>query len=303
MAIIKSHVCNMCGGLLDIDLDRQMYICPFCGVTFDYEYFREDNVLEIANKALNRCEFGSAKDAFDFILQKDPHDFQALRGLILCRCKWKNLLPMQTYNQVHLREDDPYLVSAIENCHPEKKEYFEKIRDAVALLKEFRHKRTELQKLEDSKSASEQQLDRLRLAKSINHHRFTMTVSDFFDDLCSEYPKAAELVVIIALIILFGIGYATWALGWMVLAIIVTLAAITIVVYNVNKSIKNKALDAAMVPLTEMIEKLNDEIKENRTESSKMLFRYETMAKEIVKNEARTVGGNKSEESDEDEEE
>ena len=52
MAIIKSHVCNMCGGLLDIDLDRQMYICPFCGVTFDYEYFREDNVLEIANKAL-----------------------------------------------------------------------------------------------------------------------------------------------------------------------------------------------------------------------------------------------------------
>ena len=58
-----------------------------------------------------------------------------------------------------------------------------------------------------------------------------------------------------------------------------------------------------MVPLTAKIEKLNDEIKENRTESSKMLFRYESMAKEIVKNEARTVGGNKSEESDEDEEE
>ena len=120
----------MCGGLLDIDLDRQMYICPFCGVTFDYEYFREDNVLEIANKSLNRSEFGAAKDAFDFILQKDPHDFQALRGLILCRCKWKNLLPMMTYNQVHLREDDPCLVSAIENCHPEKKEYFEKIDEA-----------------------------------------------------------------------------------------------------------------------------------------------------------------------------
>ena len=248
MAIIKSHVCNMCGGLLDIDLDRQMYICPFCGVSFDYEYFREDNVLEIANKSLNRSEFGAAKDAFDFILQKDPHDFQALRGLILCRCKWKNLLPMQTYNQVHLREDDPCLVSAIENCRPEKKEYFEKIRDAVVLLKEFRHKRTELQKLEDAKSVSEQQLERLRLAKLINHSRFTTAMSDFFDDLFSDYPKAAELVVFIALLILFGIGYATWALGWMVLAIAVTLVVITIVIYNVNKSIKNKALDAAMVP-------------------------------------------------------
>ena len=128
-------------------------------------------------------------------------------------------------------------------------------------------------------------------------------MSDFFDDLFSDYPKAAELVVFIALLILFGIGYATWALGWMVLAIAVTLVVITIVIYNVNKSIKNKALDAAMVPLTAKIEKLNDEIKENRTESSKMLFRYETITKEIVKNEARTIGGNKSEESDEDEEE
>ena len=70
-----------------------------------------------------------------------------------------------------------------------------------------------------------------------------------------------------------------------------------------TKSIKNKALDAAMVPLTEKIEKLNDEIKENRTESSKMLFRYESMVKEIVKNEARTVGGTQAEESNEDNEE
>ena len=77
----------MCGGLLDIDIDRQVYICPFCGVTFDYEYFRKDNVLDIATKSLNRREFGAAKDAFEYMLQKDPHNFEALRGLILCKCK------------------------------------------------------------------------------------------------------------------------------------------------------------------------------------------------------------------------
>ena len=77
MTIIKSHDCKMCGGPLDIDLDRQVYICPFCGVTYDYEYFRADNVREMARKALAAGEFGAAKDAFEFIISKDPHDFEA----------------------------------------------------------------------------------------------------------------------------------------------------------------------------------------------------------------------------------
>ena len=303
MAIIKSHVCNMCGGLLDIDIDRQMYICPFCGVTFDYEYFREDNVLEIANKSLNRAEFGAAKDAFDFILQKDPHNFQALRGLVLCRCKWKNLRPMTTYSKVHLRDDDPELISAIENSLPQNKEYFEKIRDAVALLKEFRRKRSELQKLEDERVSSEHQLDKLRLSQEINYRRFTMTVSDLSANLFSDDPKASEVVLFIALLILFGIGYATWALGWMVLAIVATLIVFTIVVYNIKKSVNDKALQAAIIPLTKKIEQLSDAIKENKAESTKLLFRYESMAKDIIKNEPRSIGGSDSDNNKEDDEE
>ena len=71
MTIVKSNLCKQCGGLLDIDIERQVYICPFCGVTFDYEYFREDNVKEIARKSVVRREFGAAKDAFDFMLKKN----------------------------------------------------------------------------------------------------------------------------------------------------------------------------------------------------------------------------------------
>ena len=107
MAIIKSNICKQCGGLLDIDIDRQVYICPFCGVTFDYEYFRTDNVLEIAKKAVNRNEFGAAKDAYDYMLKKDPHNFEALRGLILCKCKWTTLVPMLQNSEVHLLPDEP----------------------------------------------------------------------------------------------------------------------------------------------------------------------------------------------------
>ena len=91
MTIVKSNLCPTCGGLLDIDLDKQMYVCSFCGVSFDYEYFREDNVKEVASKAIKRSEYGSAKDAYDFMLAKDPHDFEALRGLFICSNKWKTM--------------------------------------------------------------------------------------------------------------------------------------------------------------------------------------------------------------------
>ena len=83
----------MCGGHLEIDVDRQVYFCPYCGVTFDYDYFRKDNALDLARKALKRNEFGAAKDAFDYMLTKDPHDFEALRGLILCKCEWTSMMP------------------------------------------------------------------------------------------------------------------------------------------------------------------------------------------------------------------
>ena len=40
------HICPTCAGQLKIDEERKLYLCPFCGVTFDYEYFREDDVLD-----------------------------------------------------------------------------------------------------------------------------------------------------------------------------------------------------------------------------------------------------------------
>ena len=49
--LVQDHVCPSCGGVLSVDLKRQMYECPFCGVTFDYDYFREEAVLGIAKGA------------------------------------------------------------------------------------------------------------------------------------------------------------------------------------------------------------------------------------------------------------
>ena len=70
MTVIKGHICPSCAGALSIDIDKQMYICPFCGVTFDYEYFNEDNVLDLGSEALINQEFNSASKAYSYALER-----------------------------------------------------------------------------------------------------------------------------------------------------------------------------------------------------------------------------------------
>ncbi len=61
MTVIKGHICPSCAGALSIDIDKQMYICPFCGVTFDYEYFNEDNVLDLGSDVFSNDRFSGYK--------------------------------------------------------------------------------------------------------------------------------------------------------------------------------------------------------------------------------------------------
>ena len=120
---IKQHQCPSCGGSLRIDSDKQMYHCTFCGSTYDYEYFREDRIHEAGETYLSRGEFMATTEAYEFMLKKDPHDFLALRGLMLAAA---HLTDMSELDQVDNEFDyDSKMVSqVIENASEEDKEYF-----------------------------------------------------------------------------------------------------------------------------------------------------------------------------------
>ena len=71
MTLIKSHTCTKCGGALTVHNDRQQYECPYCSVFYDYEYFRSQDILDQAASSLKVLQFDSAKEKYDFLLQKE----------------------------------------------------------------------------------------------------------------------------------------------------------------------------------------------------------------------------------------
>ena len=131
---VKTHICPACGGNLKIDPERQMYECAFCGVTFDYEYFREDEVLNMADRALSIGETDSAKRAYEFMLQKDPKNFFAIRGLLLISIKIRSVSELgltETYRKRNFSNVVRRLGRFKGEVDPDYKEYFSSMTNLV----------------------------------------------------------------------------------------------------------------------------------------------------------------------------
>lgn len=279
MAVLKSNLCPTCGGLLDIDLDKQMYICAFCGVSFDYEYFREDNVKEIASKALLRSEYGSAKDAYEFVLAKDPHDFEALRGLFLCDIKWKDMDRMQTDSEVHVSADEPTLLNALEKCRPEHKPYFEKVREALIELRHYRNLKSEAKNINEKKDTTVKALNDIQDELYTTTHLFTGLI----DEIKEMDLKSIEAIISLTVLLpLFLIGYAIWQQEWGVLIVFAVIAALGIGVYHLIKFIAAKHLNASMGPLKKEISELNEQYEAKNAEAVQSKSKYKALVQEFM---------------------
>ena len=116
MSIIKKHQCHSCGGELTAGNGKQMYYCASCGSTYDYEYFGEEQMRETGETHLSRGEFLAAVDAFNFILEKNPQDFLALRGLLLASAHLTDMDEL-------VREDKRKIQAKI-TLHNEERQYY-----------------------------------------------------------------------------------------------------------------------------------------------------------------------------------
>ena len=67
MTLIKSHSCTKCGGVLIVHNDKQQYECPYCGIFYDYEYFRLRDILEQAAASQKVLQYDSAREKYSFL--------------------------------------------------------------------------------------------------------------------------------------------------------------------------------------------------------------------------------------------
>lgn len=162
MEEVKKHICPTCGGNLIVNIERQMYECPFCGVTFDYDYFREESVLDIATKALDDKELASADRAYDFMLEKEPDNFEALRGKALIAMnitKIKEIRSLSLYSKIDYESVCKEIDRGIRSSKPQDREYFTIMKDIVDAGHEYVDKNAQLEIQIDERRESQDDLD------------------------------------------------------------------------------------------------------------------------------------------------
>ena len=135
----KIHLCDACGGHLEVDLERQVYRCPFCGVTYDYAYFKEDDVLSMAQTYEERGELDAALDAYKFYLTKDPHDTRSLKRVMLLTYGLTDINKLRRPDVIANLKADPKETEWIVESAPEKdREYFETLQEIFVTAKKYR---------------------------------------------------------------------------------------------------------------------------------------------------------------------
>ena len=132
-------ICTKCGGILTHDKESKLFVCNHCGITYGYALIFGEPRRKAAEEMM-RGEFGTARKRYEKILSADPHDFDALRGMILCSGRWPNFAKISLTKNLKTVDFSRVLELAEKartDCYPEYKEYFDEVRYLVFVLRAF----------------------------------------------------------------------------------------------------------------------------------------------------------------------
>ncbi len=148
MSKIKKNQCPSCGGNLIDDSEKQMYRCTSCGSTYDYDYFREEKLHGLGETYLSRGESEAAVDAYKLILEKNPHDFSALRGLMLAAAYLKDIDGLTRIGEAkHFSYNSELVGEVLDAASEEDTEYFSEFGKIYVNKKELIDRKREIESL------------------------------------------------------------------------------------------------------------------------------------------------------------
>ena len=231
------------------------------------------------------------------MLQKDPHNFAALRGIVLCSGKWKSMSPIALKEEVNMEGSDPALLTALEKAPAENREFFENIRDSLNILSEYRRNETELNRLKAERDKHSKHLTELLTAKAENNEK----LSSALYGLIMEIDELDRLKLIpVAIAILAGIVYATWKTGWWLLATIAVIAVIIAACFKISKTLTNRSLNAEIKPVKETVDKLKTDCDKITEQNKKLMDQYKELTQKIVTADTEFIKASSADDPDKD---
>ena len=255
---IKQHQCPTCGGSLRIDSDKQVYHCVFCGAMYDYEYFREDRIHEAGETYLSRGEFMATTEAYEFMLTKDPHDFLALRGLMLAAARLSDMSELDKVSE-DFSYDSRVVSRVLESAAEEDKEYFTEFAKVYTEKKRLLEYAEEIEALREEKGKIDAVIDQNDIWRPGN------PVNDGYssnDDLLIGFIGLCVCTAFFILMAIVVRSVSFFALISLVLVVV------TIGYYFRMRKIKR--LEKANAELYEESGKMADKISDLENESSKL---------------------------------
>lgn len=243
-------------------------ICRSCGSTYDYDYFGEENLMKAADKALADKNFSAAKDMYSFMLDKEPSNVKALRGLIMAANKVTKLydITMKIRNGSFV-PGTLNLQKYREKCDSV---FFEKTDKILALHKEY----VELNK---NRKSLEAEADSDRQNNSEQNGGFFYYAS----------PEKLKLRMIIASIVLVILGIVTYSFATdpetplllvlsFAILMIITVIYILAALVELTKSIKERK----NVSVSEQND-VDAKLEENNDEISRVVKEINAVFKEM----------------------
>lgn len=138
MAHLTTYSCRNCGGVLIKDQMQEVLECPFCGNAYDLIRMHSDEYLSRAQVNMQQMEFHAAKEKYETVLSKDPQNFDALLGLVLCSGKVQSENELRTPEKMKDRAFDEMMAAADDakkRAAPEHAEYFSVLHQLTELAK------------------------------------------------------------------------------------------------------------------------------------------------------------------------